>query len=185
MLQRRIVAVFLLAAAIAAALGLVTIRTNITTTYWDFSRKQSIATPPLVVLDGSVSDLACFGNRHCKVIAFGQEIGAYARDGIPRDLALWGGMVVPFLLATAAIVSFVRSLRNRKRAIFFLAAVPLFACGGALLIPLSVVIEDSMRQGSFLNLTTNEGPLMLFSIPGAALIAGSIWLSVRAFHSRA
>lgn len=175
--RRWVIATACCAFAALLNLGLTKFDERFIVTYCDdhTELKHGPAADPIVPLSNSITDTMCRGQvsspaRHPAALA--ADRGLFAREPVPRILALGLGVVVPAILVlTAAFVA----LRNGRSVSRTIAIVILAAFGFlALACWITFVVMESSHI-SLRYLTSYVWPVI---IP-AVLLGGAYWLSRR------
>jgi hypothetical protein len=175
----------LLAVAAALTVLLTHIETRGLPASFDICENDGAVERPILTFDYIQSMCMCTkpGKRG---MAYTELTGVYERTGVPRFVAVAGGVIIPLILLLAAAVTAGRALRGSARII---VGIILLGAGGLSFLAASFelfqVLGDSYRYRWMVQFWLFDPYTprdVLVWVLAALLLAGSIWLFGSAWH---
>ncbi|MGD0143067.1 MAG: hypothetical protein ABSC92_07905 [Rhizomicrobium sp.] len=161
--------------AVALNVGLTQFSTNVIVTHGDGTVTSIVKTDPIITTSMSVADMFRAGQRPCKIVASAQISGFYARKGVPTLLAAIAGILVPVVLAMAALYLLLVMLPNWLRQS---VAVVFVLIGAAVLLMIGVgvyraIFSENVSLAALMR--DRDGSFTLF-VGEAAILAEGLGL---------
>ena len=170
----------LTALAVLLNVLLVEYSTNNIVTYADGTSTRSIQGYPIIDTDVIIADAVCVTHSTKCVTVIATIEGLFPRDGIAWSVAVTGGMVAPYLLLLASGYLAIRLLSGRMRLVVSVLSI---VCGGVFLLPTILIAVLAVPRPDLVHLQSDQiRAHVLLDAVGIALLAGGIWLAVRAYR---